>query len=91
MGPARRGRAARRKPHHAGPAGDITATINWEEAIAALQAGNLPCSSSEAAILYLAASLAADSPIVLRHAITGLDQVNLHLVINAIRNAGGQK
>ncbi|HXZ70128.1 MAG TPA: NUDIX domain-containing protein [Streptosporangiaceae bacterium] len=29
-----------------GQAGDITAAINWEEAITALHAGDLPCSSS---------------------------------------------
>jgi 8-oxo-dGTP diphosphatase len=73
-----------------GPAGDIAAAINWDEAITALHAGDLPCSSSEAAILGLAASLATATPVTLRHAITGLDQANLYLVINAIRNAGGQ-
>ena len=74
----------------AGSAGSTTAVIDWEEALTALRAGNLPCSSSEAAILHLAASLAAASPVILRHAITGLDQANLHLVINAVRRAGGQ-
>ena len=74
----------------AGSAGSITAAINWEEALTALRAGNLPCSSSEAAILHLAASLATASPVILRHAITGLDQTNLHLVINAVRRASGQ-
>ncbi len=72
-------------------AGDITAAIDWEEAITALHAGDLPCSSSEAAILGLAASFAAATPVVLRHAITGLDQANLYLVTNAIRDAGGHK
>jgi hypothetical protein len=72
-------------------AGDITAAIDWEEAITALHAGDLPCSSSEAAILGLAASFATATPIVLRHAITGLDQANLYLVTNAIRDAGGHK
>ena len=74
-----------------GQAGDITAAINWEEAITALHAGDLPCSSSEAAILGLAASFATATPVVLRHAITGLDQANLYLVTNAIRDAGGHK
>jgi ADP-ribose pyrophosphatase YjhB (NUDIX family) len=73
------------------PVGDITAAINWEEAITALHAGHLPCSSSEAAILSLAASLATTSPVTLGHAITGLDQTNLYLLINAIREAGGRK
>ena len=72
-------------------AGDITAAIDWEEAITALHAGDLPCSSSEAAILGLAASFATATPVVLRHAITGLDQANLYLVTNAIRGAGGHK
>jgi len=72
-------------------AGDITAAIDWEEAITALHAGDLPCSSSEAAILGLAASFATATPVVLRHAITRLDQANLYLVTNAIRDAGGHK
>ena len=72
-------------------AGDITAAIDWEEAITALHAGDLPCSSSEAAILGLAASFATATPVVLRHAITGLDRANLYLVTNAIRDAGGHK
>ena len=72
-------------------AGDITAAIDWEEAITALHAGDLPCSSSEAAILGLAASFATATPVVLRHAITGLDQANLYLVTNAIKDAGGHK
>jgi len=73
------------------PAGSTTAAISWEEAITALHAGDLPCSSSEASILGLAASLATATPVLLGHAITGLDQANLYLVINAIRNAGGHR
>lgn len=74
----------------AGPSGNISAAVNWEEAITALQAGNLPCSGSEASILRLAASLASSTPVVLRDAIIGLDQGNIHLVINTIRRAGGR-
>jgi ADP-ribose pyrophosphatase YjhB (NUDIX family) len=72
-------------------AGGITAAISWEEAITALHAGDLPCSSSEASILGLAASLATSTPVVLRHSITGLDEANLCLVITAIRDAGGHR
>ncbi len=72
-------------------AGGTTAAIDWEEAITALHAGDLPCSSSEASILGLAASLATSTPVVLRHSITGLDQANLCLVITAIRDAGGHR
>jgi ADP-ribose pyrophosphatase YjhB (NUDIX family) len=74
----------------AGPSGNITAAVKWEQAITALQAGNLPCSGSENSILRLAASLASASPVALRDVITGLDQSNIHLVINTIRHAGGR-
>jgi len=70
--------------------GNITAAVSWEEAVTALQAGKLPCSDSEASILRLAASLAGTSPVTLRDIITGLDQANIQLVLNAIRHAGGR-
>ena len=73
------------------PPCNATAVIDWDEAITALQAGNLPCSSSEAAILHLAASLATAAPVSLRHTIIGLDRANLHLIINAVRHAGGSR
>jgi len=73
-----------------GPSGDITAAISWEETVTALRAGNLPCSGSEASILRLAASLASTSPVALREVITGLDQANIQLVLNAIRHASGR-
>ena len=73
----------------AGPGDHITAAIDWDQAVTALQAGDLPCSSSEAAILHLAASLATEAAVSLRHAITGLDRANLHLLISAVRHAGG--
>ncbi|MGH7735337.1 MAG: hypothetical protein ACREOE_17015, partial [Gemmatimonadales bacterium] len=73
-----------------GLAGGTTAVIEWDEAIAALRAGKLPCSGSEAAVLILAASLATASLDNLRDAITGLDQANLHLIISAVRRAGGR-
>ncbi len=74
----------------AGPTGNITAAVSWEEAITALQAGTLPCSGSEASILHLAASLAGAAPVDLRDLITGLDRANIQLVLNAIRHAGGR-
>jgi ADP-ribose pyrophosphatase YjhB (NUDIX family) len=76
---------------HAATADDITAAIDWETAITALDAGNLPCSGSEAAMLRLAASLATGTPISLNQAITSLDHANLNLIINAVRHAGGRK
>jgi ADP-ribose pyrophosphatase YjhB (NUDIX family) len=74
-----------------GPSGDAaTAAIDWEQAITALRAGQLPCSGSEAAILLLAASLATTSQVNLRDTITGLDHANLNLITSAVRHANGR-
>jgi ADP-ribose pyrophosphatase YjhB (NUDIX family) len=76
---------------HAATADDIAAAIDWETAITALDAGDLPCSGSEAAMLRLAASLATGTPVSLSQAITSLDHANLNLITNAVRHAGGRK
>lgn len=65
------------------------ACIDWGAAITALDTGMLPCSSSEAHMLRLAASLADGTPIDLRGALTGLDTDNLHLVAQAVLHTGG--
>lgn len=64
-----------------------TAAINWPEAVAALNQGQLPCSGSEARILRLAASLADGIPVDLRDALTGLDRSNAELVSHALAHA----
>lgn len=66
------------------------AAICWPEAIAALDHGQLPASSSETRILRLAASLAEGIPVDLQDAITGLDDTNLRHLITAIRHAAGR-
>jgi hypothetical protein len=71
-------------------AADI-ATVDWPAAIAALEAGKLPCSGGEHRILRIAASLAAGIPADLRDCITGLDHNNVQLVISAILHASGQR
>jgi hypothetical protein len=48
------------------------ATIDWDAAITAINAGNLPCSGGERRILQLAASLAAGTPVSLHDTVTGL-------------------
>jgi hypothetical protein len=65
------------------------AQIDWPAAITALTAGELPCSSSEQKMLYLAASLADQIPISLGSAITGLDDRNIQLLVKAILHASG--
>jgi len=67
------------------------AEVDWDAAISALQAGQLPVSGGEQRILQLAASIAAGTPVSLRDTIPGLDDRNLQLVITAIRHTAGQR
>ena len=68
----------------------LLATIDWEAAITALDAGKLPCSGGERRVLRLAASIADGIPVSLYDNLPGLDQRNARLLINAIRHATGQ-
>jgi hypothetical protein len=61
-----------------------TALIRWRAAVTALGQGRLPCSSSEADILRIAASLGAGIPIRLRGVLGTLDHRSTTLVTNAI-------
>lgn len=65
------------------------ADIDWMAAITALDAATLPCSSSEAQMLRLAASLANATPVNLGDALSGLDSHNTHLVSQAVLHANG--
>jgi len=71
--------------------GTPMAPIDWPEAIAALDRGQLPCSGGEARMLRLAASLAAGIPVDLRDALTGLDSHNAQLVSQAVEHATGHR
>jgi hypothetical protein len=66
--------------------GTPIAAIDWTEAAAALDHGQLPCSTSEARVLRFAASLANGIPIDLRDALTGLDNHNAERVSHAVRH-----
>jgi hypothetical protein len=68
----------------------LLATIDWEAAITALDAGKLPCSGGERRVILLAASIAGGIPVNLCDNLPGLDQRNARLLINAIRHATGQ-
>jgi hypothetical protein len=74
--------------HHHGTG---TAAIDWEAAIAALGAGELPSSGGEKQMLRLAASLAGQAPVSLGEAITGIDDRSVGLVVKAILHASGQR
>jgi hypothetical protein len=68
--------------------GEPAAVIRWKAAVHALDRGLLPCSSSEAAILRVAASLGDDAvPVHLRDVLGGLDGRNIALVTAAIAAA----
>jgi hypothetical protein len=70
--------------------GEPVAVIRWRAAVHALDTGLLPCSSSEAAVLRIAASLGDDEvPVHLRTLLGGLDHRNITLVTRAITAANG--
>lgn len=66
------------------------AVIRWQAAIHALESGRLPCSTSQEAMLRIAASLGDDNIVIrLRQVLGGLDNRNIALVTNAITAANG--
>jgi hypothetical protein len=70
--------------------GQPLAVIRWTAAICALEAGQLPCSGSERAVLRIAASLADPGIAVnLRENPGNLDRRNIALVTDAITAASG--
>ena len=71
--------------------GTRLATVNWPEAISALDTGELCCSSGEERMLRVAASQADGLPVSLRDALTGIDERNIKLVTIAVLQASGQQ
>jgi hypothetical protein len=65
------------------------AYIRWGAAVTALNQHRLPCSSSEAAVLRVAASLGGDVPVRLRRVLGGLDDRNLLRITDAVTLANG--
>jgi hypothetical protein len=76
---------------HGTSSGTAMAAIDWDAAITALHAGELPCSGGERRLLLLSASLAAGIPADLRDAATGLDDRNIQRLLTAIRHASGKR
>jgi len=71
--------------------GEPVAVIRWRAAVHALDRGLLPCSSTEAAVLRIAASLGDDAVGVhLRSVLGGLDSRNIALVTDAVTAANGR-
>ena len=67
------------------------AAIDWDAAITALHAGELPCSGGERRILELSSSLSGGIPVDLRDTVTGLDDSNIALLVTAILHASGKR
>jgi hypothetical protein len=66
------------------------AWIDWQSAITALNARQLSCTGTEAAILRIAASLGYPAiPVHLARVLGSLDHRNIHLVTAAINRANG--
>ncbi|GAA4483731.1 hypothetical protein GCM10023191_005820 [Actinoallomurus oryzae] len=66
----------------------VAALIDWSNAVRVLDAGGLPCSRGEAAVLRIAAGLAG-VPVNLRAMLGGLDSRNIQLVAEAVMHANG--
>ena len=74
------------------PTGSFDAVfVDWAGALAALDSGRLPCSSTEGQMLRIAAGLAEGIPIDLRHVLIGLDATNIRLVSQTIYHATGHR
>ena len=71
--------------------GAVMAAVGWEAAVAALEAGGLPCSGGEGRVLRIAASIAGGVPVDLREAVTGLDENNAVLAAAAVLQAAGHR
>jgi len=69
----------------------VMAAVDWEAAVAALEAGRLPCSGGEGRILRLAASIAGGVPVDLGSALSGLDERNIAGVARAVLHAAGHR
>jgi hypothetical protein len=86
-----RGDFTSRFTKHGTSDGIAMTAIDWDAAITALQAGQLPCSGGERRILQLSASLAGGIPVDLRDTLTGLDGANTARLLTAIRHATGRR
>lgn len=69
----------------------LMADIDWDAAITALNARELPCSGGERRVSQLSASLAGGIPVDLRDAVTSLDDSNVARLVTAILHGSGKR
>jgi len=67
----------------------LLASINWETAVTALHAGELPASGGERRMLLLSASIAGGTLVSLNDALPGIDRRNASLAVRAVAHAAG--
>ena len=67
----------------------LLAATDWEAAVTALRAGELPASGGERRMFLLAASIAGGTLVSLNDAMPGIDRRNASLVVSAVAHAAG--
>ena len=67
----------------------LLASTDWEAAVTALHAGDLPASGGERRMLLLASSLAGGTPVSLNDTLVGIDRRNASLVVSSVAHAAG--
>jgi hypothetical protein len=67
----------------------LLASTDWEAAVTALHAGDLPASGGERRMLLLASSLAGGTPVSLNDTLAGIDRRNASLVVSAVAHTAG--
>ena len=67
----------------------LLASIDWETAVTALHAGELPASGGERRMLLLASSIAGGTLVSLKDALPGIDRRNAILVVSAVAHSAG--
>jgi hypothetical protein len=74
----------------ASAADGVLAMVAWRAAVRAVDSGRLSCSDSEAHVLRIAASIAEGVLIDVGACLSTLDDVNVGLVVDAVRLASGR-
>jgi hypothetical protein len=64
---------------------------DWPAVIGALDARQLPCSGAEQRMFRITASLGEGIPADLRETLTGINRLNVDLLITAMRHPSGQR
>src|ERR1039457_2190753 len=67
----------------------LLASLDWETAVTAFHAGELPASGGERRMLLLASSIASGTPVSLNDTLAGIDSRNATLTVRAVAHAAG--